>query len=508
MSDINKEIEAKHFGSMEPTPKELGLAVDDRPEPDKSNPPGFGGWAIPHFLTFSGLVNAAIRAYRWSFDEALRHSHENALAMRRDPVIFMSLRARQIPLSQLAWKLELPIQPTHPLYDKLSEKVHIVEDAIRRHTFLGKIILALSEAIWYGKAAVHIQYQWSLVRGHRVLTIKDWYPINGDKVRYKWDGTVGIQIFPASGMRAEPSDRWTVHWLTPSEREQFIIHNYEPEDVDFIEFELGGSIKGVGLRSRLYWLWYLKSIVMSYLLTYLERVGLGGVTVFFYEAENKRSFDEVKQLVEAQVNSPVLLFPRRRDGGQGGPGIMRLDNSGAAIAMFHGLVNEYFDNLIQQLILGQQLTYKSGGSGLVGSGIAELHGDTFSRLVKYDAISLADSLTRDLVHIIMRHSFPEISEELYPRFSFIIDPPNADKVLQYATILAQMGIPVDEQQLREITGLIAPKATESIANVNLAPYMASASSLPFMDELLAKKQSYQQAALQQQQPIEQQNIQQ
>lgn len=462
-------------------------AGDERTEVTSDNnslPPGAGRWSIPHILTFSQLVNAAIRTYKWDFDEALRHSIENAHAMRRDPIIFASLRARQIPVTQLAWKLELPIDEKHIAFKELSYYTSIAEEAVKSIRGWNKFLLCLQEALWYGKAAVHVQYEWRIIKGHKVLCVKRWYPIHGDKIRYKWDGTVGIQAFPSGAIPTEPSDRWTVHWLTPQERDQFIIHNYEPEDPDFMDGWLAGSIFGVGLRGRLYWLWYLKSLVMSYLIAYLERVGLGGLTVFFYEADNQRSFEEVSRLVAQQLNQHVILLPRNRDGSQGGPGVMRIENTGTAISMFQDLVNGYFDTLIQQLILGQTLTYSTGSAT---RGVAALHEDTFYRLVKHDALSLQDAITQDLISVIFKYSFPSVSQSLYPSFKFIIDPPNAPQLLNYAVALTQLGIPVDEQQLRDITGLKAPRHGEDIANVNMAPYMPSESSIPFINEILKRR---------------------
>lgn len=447
--------------------------------------PGYGKWTVPHVITFAGLVNQAIRAYHWAFDEALRHSHENALAMRRDPVIRAALRARKIPVVQLAWKLEYDESNINSEKEQrlLSRYASICEKAIRATPELYKMFYSLMDAIWYGKSAVQVQYQWKIIEGRNVLTIKNWFPINGDKIRYKWDGTVGITVYQSKEIESVPSDRYLVHFLSPREREQFIIHNYEYDDPDFLDITMAGSRYGVGIRNEIYWFWFLKSIVLSYLVSYLEKVGIGGITVFFYESGNQRSFEEVKRLVETQANQHVMIFPRNRDGSQGGPGVMRIDTSGSAVGMFHSLVSEYFDAKILNLILGQTLTYSSDGATRAA---AQVHENTFFRLIQFDALSLASALTRDLVRVIYRHSFPEVPEHLYPRFTFIIPPPNSDTMLNYAQILTSMGIAVDENQLRDITGLVAPKRTENIANVNLAPYIPSESTIPFINEILAK----------------------
>lgn len=60
-------------------------------------PPGQGRLTVPHFQTFSAIVNQISRTYRMTHDEALRHSRTNAQALRRDPVVMDALRSRMIP---------------------------------------------------------------------------------------------------------------------------------------------------------------------------------------------------------------------------------------------------------------------------------------------------------------------------------------------------------------------------------------------------------------------------
>src|SRR6516165_2715156 len=86
-------------------PYEEGYPLPVAPANDQV-PPGGGKLVTPHYLTFSQLVNLAARNYRWTHDEALRQSHTNALAIRRDPIIMDALRSRQIATAQLPWHLE------------------------------------------------------------------------------------------------------------------------------------------------------------------------------------------------------------------------------------------------------------------------------------------------------------------------------------------------------------------------------------------------------------------
>ena len=67
--------------------------------------PGDGGRPIPSFLDFSSLVNYVSRSYPMASDEARRHSLENSLAMRRDPIVMGCLQSRYLPTIQLPWSI-------------------------------------------------------------------------------------------------------------------------------------------------------------------------------------------------------------------------------------------------------------------------------------------------------------------------------------------------------------------------------------------------------------------
>ena len=49
---------------------------------------------VSHEETFGSIYNQSTRVYRWTFDEALRHSETNAQAMRRDAFLMDCLRER------------------------------------------------------------------------------------------------------------------------------------------------------------------------------------------------------------------------------------------------------------------------------------------------------------------------------------------------------------------------------------------------------------------------------
>lgn len=432
---------------------EQGFPANDPPI-NESDPPGSGSFPIPHFASFSEIANYASRTYRWSHDQALKHSRQNALAIRNDPVVMQALRARQLPVVQLPWHLEGPDDEDAIQTAAIEGLTKLLEHFPQWQRFL----MHLQEALWFGRYGVQLAYEWKVKRGRKQLTVRDHQPINGDKLVFKFSGQAGVLVHATFPGKWDTTERGRAHFFTPSEREQVVIHSFEPEDSDFYEGELSGARFGVGIRSRIYWLWWLRSQVMAFLLDYLERVGAGGLTIFYYEHGNPESFREVKAAAEQQHRNTAFLFPRRRDVPNGGPGVQRVEPSQAGAQLLQSLIVGYFDDLIEKYILGQSLSHEATSTGL-GSGVAELHGDTFARLVKYDAVSLQETITKDLVHVLQRYNYPKCPPL---RFVFDIDRPNALETAESAQLFYQMGGAVSERQLREVLGLEEPQPNEPI----------------------------------------------
>jgi phage gp29-like protein len=418
------------------------------PPPPGDLPPGGGGASTPHFLSFAGLVQTAARTYRYTFDEAIRDNRANALAMRRDCVLWAALRARQMPTSQLSWDLSARDE-TDPAEVEAAKLVTEVIESIPRFQVMKMLLL---EALWFGKYATEVVYGWETWRGRQVLTVQGFYPINGDKIRFKWDGTPGVLVngtYPGSW---EATDWGMAHFVTPEEREQYVIHEHEPDDADWTEGEMAGAVHGVGLRGRLYWFWWLKQQVFGLLMNYLERFS-NGVTVFYYNAHNPEAQAAAAAAAQQQFSNTALLYPRWVSENPDTNKIERLEVGTASPALLQSLVETYFDDVMTRAILGQTLSSSAQATGL-GSGVAELHGETLDEIIKYDAVNLEETLQRDLVNVLYRYNAPGVRPG---KFKFSVDTPNAEAVLGYAGQLYQMGMALDEDQLYDVSQLTKPK---------------------------------------------------
>lgn len=453
------------------TPQELGYPAPPIEVPD-STPPNLGIPGVPPYLSFAQLVNSYSRSFL-NYDEALRNGRQQALAIRRDPVLIQALRARQMPVAQLEWH----VAADDPNDVQQARTADIIQRAIKRVPRLQALLMSLLEAVWYGRAGVQVAYQWDWIDGVKVCRPRQWWPLNGDKLVFKFDGTPGVLCHYNFKGDWTPTERGRAHFFTPQERPALILHHFEPEDSDFYEGEMAAGLFGVGIRSRIYWYWYVKSQTMQYLMDYIERVGAGGLTVYYYEAGNKQSLEEVRQAAENQFKSNALLFPRPRDaaGSGGAPGIDRFEPSQSGVQLIQQLVTSYFDDVMRKFILGQDLTATAEPTGL-GSGVAALHGQTFSRIISYDAIALAESLTQDLVRPMQ--TFMGKGHLPPCKFVFEVDAPNTSTILAAAQAFYQLGGSIDEESLREALGLPSPEPGKPILSQQQMMSPQAAGTIP------------------------------
>lgn len=330
----------------------------------------------------------------------------------------------------------------------------IIQDIPNRQ----QMLMHLLEASFYGRYAVQLAPEWDYSKGWRRLKIRDHAPVHGDKLVFKFSGEAGILVHAAYEGPTLLTDRGRAHMLTPEERESMIIHHFEPEDTDFMESEQASARFGVGIRGRIYWLWWQRQQVLSWLMDYLERVGAGGFTIYYYEAGNPKSQDEVREAAEKQFRNNAILFPRFMNGMTGGPGVERVEAGNGGAALLQQLVTGYYDQILRQYILGQTLSYTTGTTGL-GSQVADLHATTLTRIIKYDAVCLQETLTRDLVTLIYRYTFPGVP---VARWIFDVDKPNSSDFLAAAKAFYEMGGDLDMDELRSVLGLAKPKPGAAI----------------------------------------------
>lgn len=429
--------------------------------------------ALPHVLTFASIMQSANRVYSWRWDEALRNSREDALGMRRDAFIMAILQERKLATAQFNWHLE----PEDETDESQNQAADDISKLIRRTPYLTKLFYSLLDAVWYGRFGVQVVWAWRDVAGKKTLLPVRWVPVNGDKIQYRFrmakdgpwieDGTPVVLVHSSEAdqlykARTVLTDRARGLLLAdPYWRERFIIHQHELDDADFFEGEMAGTVHGVGVRSRIYWLDWLRKEWLSNVSDYIERVGQG-MLIFYYEQSNPQSRTDAIEAANKQSDKTVIVWPRPIGNEKQGAGVefLSVPTSGSEILL---KLQEHLESIIERYIIGQSASSKSDASGM-GTHDNSLQADTKYRLVRFDALNLQDTLTVDFVRVLKKWNLPPDHPaqhaELY--FRFDIDKPDPDKLLGGAQKLTSMGVTLKADELRGIAGLSKPEEGDEV----------------------------------------------
>lgn len=422
------------------------IPIVHRPE---QLPPGQGGLVIPHEDTFSAVFGWVQRQYGHMFDEAARDSLPNAYSMRLDPVIMEPLDTRFRSISLLPWHLE----PEDKDNQDEVEAAQATERRMRKLLDIEALFRSLLEADWYGRQGVQIMYDWDVSRFDNRNGIKPtgWVPVEGDKLVFKWDGTVGIRVNPLFNGSKDISDQSMVHWFTPNERQNLIVHRYLQEDAPYSRGEMAGAVQGIGLRHRLYWFWAQKNLFTGLLADFL-RWFAQGIIVLRYQAGNAEQLREVTARVTESQGKPYLFWPVHPDSGEKYEPVQVIQPSSASVDFLLRLTTEYYDTVIRRMILGQTATTVQAGEW---GGTNGLHGETFAGVVKFSSLLLSATLTRDFVATVHKWSYPGLPT---PRHTFDIDVPNVEQMIEGAQFIIGAGGKVNGTALKKAIGLppVAP----------------------------------------------------
>lgn len=455
------------------TPEELGHKGKPADPLDiLGQPRGNARFPFPHVGTFGGQAGWSNRSYLPYHDEAVAHSMANAGAMRLDPVIDTGMRLRTYPTSLLSLHVE-------PDDDESPYEVERARKAERNLQHLPGFLFAkhwlLDDGIFTGKSAVKVRWEATQKRDRLYHLPTAFEPVSGDKLVFKWSGQLGVLVggnYPGP-TEAVPGGGGRAYFLTPEEREQMIVFQFEPADVSYWNPQKAGAIKGLGLRDKLYWFWALKQRVWGMSMDFLQWFAQG-LTVYYFRNGNAEHATAVRNWVEAQQGQSALLFPWFVGNEQGFKPIERFEASTASPAFLQSLVTEYFDRIIKELILGQTLTSGTAPTGL-GSGVASAHQTTFDQIVKYDAVALGECLTRDLLGPYYRFNEPGVP---CGRIVIDVDDPNAQGMIENAKAIIDMGGSVPMEPLIEAGGIPQTKPGQTVLS-NLQPMQpAAAGGIP------------------------------
>jgi len=437
-------------------------------------PPGNGQAMVPHLVTFMGVTAGAGRVYRPS-DEALKESRENARYMRADAAVMECVELRQRAVALLDWRIE--VEDRSPQYQQTRALLTKICRRIPRFTQYRETLL---QAIWFGRYAVENVFAWDWIDGQKLVSVCGWCPVHGDKLVWKLDARtgrfqeepVGIRVssvgittphvqawFEENRQYIEPTDWGMAYFPPPEKRDLLVIHRHQIEDGEWEEPRNAGRIFGVGIRSKIYWVWYQKQQALRWLMEFLERSAFG-IELWYYPAGNLEAREETFRSATQRVGTGknVLLVPRP-PGGEGMLyGVERIEPSMSGAQVLKEILTEYFGHQIKRYILGQTLTTEAHATGL-GSNLASIHLDTFLQIVRYDAGNLQETLTEQLLWRLIHWNWPGLDHRLF-RFCIETDRPDVGQRLEALQRAFQMGLKIRTADLRELLGIDGPAEGE------------------------------------------------
>lgn len=425
-------------------------------------PLGNHQWVVPHPGTFNGYINPVNKTYSQRFDEAMLHSRENAWRMRLDPMIDACLERRVTSSSLLAFSVK-PEDDDDPQQVAAAKRQEGLLRRLPRFVELKRWLL--KEGLFVGRSGAQMLYEWTRLDNRLMCRPFDFRPINGDKLQFAWDGSVGITVSSNASVRNSEQvrhlDGSPCYFVSPTERAGLVVHRSFSEDHDFYRPIMGGAIHGTGLRGKLYWLWALKSQLWGMSIDFL-RWFAKGLTVYYFEHGNAAHFEAVKQWVERQDGNDAMFYPIFRDMPNNEPYLQkpleRFEVSTASPQFLQKLITEYLDDLIRFTILHQSLTTSTAPTGL-GSGVAQAHQTTYDELTALDCSLLDDTITADILFHMYRVNEPGIPPG---RFVSNVDKPNVQQMVEGAQAIVAMGGSVAQKPLTEAIGLPEPKQDDTL----------------------------------------------
>lgn len=428
--------------------------------------PNMGRAIVPHVLTFSGLVTGLARTYRYA-DEALRHSVDNAHMMLNDPMIAGPLLARQHMTALLNWSVESEDDKD----PKLKAVAKELTDILSRTPRFTEYRRCLLEAIWYGRYGVQNLYGFHTDRrGSRRRVVADWVPISGDKILFRFDdgsgdydrNQIGIRVTASMASRdivagrrvIEPTGEGLAYFLERWERKLVALHRHYIRDGEFEDPRSGGQIHGVGLRHFLYWIWYQKQEAFAQVAEIVERTGMGFI-IYFYPHGNEQARLEVEKISKEQAHTNTILMPAEQDDTYR---VEQIPPNTSGLQVLIDYIENYLGDMIVRFILGQTLSTKPTGTGM-NSGVADLQKDSLFHIVRYDAVNLEETLTRELLLPNRDFNFPKYrNADFWFRISTKVAAPEQE--LQALQQLWTMGAEIKISDIFDRMDLSMPDADD------------------------------------------------
>lgn len=438
---------------------------------------------LPHHRTFTAVFNQTSRLYRWTFDEALRDSAQNALAMGRDGYLLALRQERALAVAHLPWTVESD-DKKDPQQKVAAQHVTAVLKAMPN--FFKMRYYLLFGGVWQGRYGAQLVWGPKQIGGVNRLAVLRHKPVNGDKIQYDVDANPCVMVNsqwaaeikerrPDVYDRAFAEDREIttrvlgdrapmLRLADPLWRQRFVIHQHELEDADYFEGELAGGVHGVGLRHRLYWLHWMRQEMMAWAVTAMERAGVGGVMVFPYPDGSAEGKSKAEEQAKASATSTAFAVPVPMGQDPKNYAPLQIAYATGGVEVLQGMISDYFERHEERLVVGQSMSSgNSRSDGLGSARFSELAENTKYQIIKSDAENLGETLTNDLVAVVRRYNLPACQFPLY--FRIAVPDPDAEKKLEAAKVIFDMGLPLKTEELYQAAGFTPPQDDDEVTGM-------------------------------------------
>jgi hypothetical protein len=464
------------------------------------------GFAVPHVVNLQAAIGSAWQTYYHSmFDEAIRNNPANAEAMRNDPFIRRLINERKHAVCSLKVSIEVD-NDRDPWQKAVKDSLTQQWNSLPSRYDLNWYML---EAIWYGRYGAQFNWDWKIsdlpalpraggaspglpaILGastgrekRRVLYMRNHMPTEGDKIGYDYYGCPYVLISTTAEIElANRGENYDVGPIPPinaksmetgyttvggkalflrssSWRERYAIHAGEILDGPFTNGYAGDIIHGIGIRSVIYWYWWLRDEFMSNVADWCARTGLG-IRLWYYDASNPQSKNEVSQVAKDQSDKVNIMVPRF-PGSEAQEGVEFVDTSSSGADLLLRLI-QYLDENIELYVVGQSMSrgsQENNGSGFGDRGRADFAMGTKNQITRMDAAKYGDTMTNDVLNVLKKWSLPKDLHEIPARVVYSVDVPNVIDYMKGVETYVGLGGTVRDAEVRNVLGLGDPHEGE------------------------------------------------
>ena len=421
-----------------------------------------------------GLMMSAQRVL-YIADRAFRENRVLARMMPHDADILRACKIREYTATALPWVIE-PEDPEDPQQAAECAAITKAIQSMRRvRQFLGH----LQRAFWFGHTGAAMMYAMhsepivgmarrdpndpnsERVSAEVRYAPSDWLPIHGDALTFTADGrlcvrTNGFSDRWGGAERIQTPDGYAV-LLTPAQREAVVLNVWNREPPEYDDPTTAARVwGGQGLRSLLWYHWVAKQHLAQNAAHYAERFARGTL-MWMYSSGSAAGKDAAEEGLRLMSKTWATTVPIAGEMDPKKNPIQFMEASGTGYQIFADL-ERLASERITKAILHQELTSEAGPAGIGSGGVAKAHQDTFRTVIEYDAETLADSLTAELVRPMCAANFKR--ERRY-RFCFPTPDDEGEKLARFETAY-RMGVTFAEREVRQLAGGREPQGDEPV----------------------------------------------